>query len=225
MELQKVNLQPQGDLSQENDKINLEAILALQMLKVGVREQNFPKGEGRAVLMNFMRKNFKEFTPEMINEAFDMALSGKLDLKETSCYENFSCEYLGRILYSYRSHLISSGRLKSSLDLDRQYKPIEPNLLPAAKMTDDELISFSIEMYTSSPRLMYILPESYDALIRLKKFSLTPEEKQDIMREAKKELSKMGKDDPTLFSRYLDYTNQHKILCKKIAFKRYLESL
>ena len=70
------------------------------MVLVGLRGNNMPTEEEKFVLLNFIRSNFGNQTPEEIKLAFELALSGKLGI-DAKCYENFSCEYFGRIMNAY----------------------------------------------------------------------------------------------------------------------------
>lgn len=81
----------------END---IKQVLRYSMVLVGLRASNFPSDEERFVLLNFIRNNFGNQTPEEIKIAFDMAVSGKLGI-DAKCYENFSCEYFGRVMKAY----------------------------------------------------------------------------------------------------------------------------
>jgi hypothetical protein len=70
------------------------------MLLVGLRGNNLPTEEEKFVLTNFVRSNFGNQTQEEIKIAFEMAVAGKLQV-DAKCYENFSCEYFGRIMNAY----------------------------------------------------------------------------------------------------------------------------
>jgi hypothetical protein len=70
------------------------------MVLVGLRGNNMPSEEEKFVLLNFIRSNFGNQTPEEIKLAFEWAVSGKLNI-DAKCYENFSCEYFGRIMKAY----------------------------------------------------------------------------------------------------------------------------
>jgi hypothetical protein len=70
------------------------------MLLVGLRGNNMPSEEEKFVLLNFIRSNFGNQTPEEIKLAFEWAVAGKFEI-DVKCYENFSCEYFGRIMKAY----------------------------------------------------------------------------------------------------------------------------
>jgi hypothetical protein len=80
-----------------------EAIL-YAIVKVGLRAENYPAAEEKALLYDHMRKEYGNHTPAEIKLAFDMAIAGRLDieLKYAVCYENFSCMYVSIIMNAYR---------------------------------------------------------------------------------------------------------------------------
>jgi hypothetical protein len=79
---------------------DIKQVLRYAMVLVGLRGNNMPTEEEKFVLLNFIRSNFGNQTPEEIKLAFDWAVSGKLGI-DAKCYENFSCEYFGRIMKAY----------------------------------------------------------------------------------------------------------------------------
>lgn len=79
---------------------DIKEVLRYSMLLVGLRGNNLPTEEEKFVLTNFVRSNFGNQTPEEIKIAFEMAVAGKLQV-DAKCYENFSCEYFGRIINAY----------------------------------------------------------------------------------------------------------------------------
>ena len=79
---------------------DIKEVLRYSMLLVGLRGNNLPTEEEKFVLTNFVRSNFGNQTPEEIKIAFEMAVAGKLQV-DAKCYENFSCEYFGRIMNAY----------------------------------------------------------------------------------------------------------------------------
>lgn len=79
---------------------DLKQVLRYAMVLVGLRSNNMPSDEEKFVLLNFIRTNFGNLTPEEIRLAFELAMAGKFSI-DAKCYENFSCEYFGRIMKSY----------------------------------------------------------------------------------------------------------------------------
>jgi hypothetical protein len=71
------------------------------MLLVGIKAVNLPSQIEFDFLKKFIVDNFGGHTCEEIKLAFNMAVSGKLEV-DAKAYENFSCEYFGRIMTAYR---------------------------------------------------------------------------------------------------------------------------
>lgn len=86
------------------DLEDIKKALRLIMIKVGLREQNWPANEEKAVLIHHILNEYRGHTVTEIVLAFDMAFARKLDLSERDipCYENFSCEYFSKIMNAYR---------------------------------------------------------------------------------------------------------------------------
>lgn len=82
----------------------LREILRLVIVKVGLRAENWPNDVEKSVLIEHIVTNYGSHTNEEIKLAFDMAISGRLDLAERdiSCYESFSCLYFSKIMNAYR---------------------------------------------------------------------------------------------------------------------------
>jgi hypothetical protein len=80
---------------------SLKEILRLIMMKVGVRGNNLPTDEEKAVLLSHIVSEYGNHTHQEILLAFDMAITGKLDI-DAKCYENFTCLYFSQILNAYR---------------------------------------------------------------------------------------------------------------------------
>jgi hypothetical protein len=83
---------------------DLKAVLRYAMVKVGLRAQNFPTDDEKAVLLSHVISEYGNHTPDEIRLAFDMSITGRLDLErsEVVCYENFSCLYFSGIMNAYR---------------------------------------------------------------------------------------------------------------------------
>ena len=79
---------------------DLKQVLRYAMVLVGLRGNNMPTEEEKFVLLKFIRSNFGNQAPDELKLAFELAVSGKLGI-DAKCYENFSCEYFGRIMKAY----------------------------------------------------------------------------------------------------------------------------
>lgn len=81
-----------------------KSVLRYCMLKVGIRAANIPNDEEKMILLQHIISEYGNHTIAEIRLAFDMAITGKLDIdrKEVICYENFSCLYFSGVMDSYR---------------------------------------------------------------------------------------------------------------------------
>lgn len=80
----------------------IRQILRYVMVKLGLREKNWPEDDEKIILLRHVIQNFASHTLDEIILAFDMAMMGKLGV-ESKCYENFSCDYFSGIMNAYRA--------------------------------------------------------------------------------------------------------------------------
>jgi hypothetical protein len=102
----------QGNTLRVTDEKELKQVLRYSMLLVGLRANNMPTEEESFVLINFIKLNFGNVTLAEIKLAFDMAVAGKLSI-DAKCYENFSCEFFGRIMARYLEFSAQETRIIS----------------------------------------------------------------------------------------------------------------
>jgi len=80
----------------------LKQALRYAMVLVGIKAHNVPNDREKSVLIQFIQKNYGGHTPDEIRLAFDLAVSGELDVEDVKCYENFSPLYFAQIMNAYR---------------------------------------------------------------------------------------------------------------------------
>jgi hypothetical protein len=102
----------QGQTLRLTNEKDLKQVLRYSMLLVGLRANNMPTEEESFVLINFIQTNFANVTIAEIKLAFDMAVAGKLGI-DAKCYENFSCEFFGRIMARYLEFSAEETRIIS----------------------------------------------------------------------------------------------------------------
>lgn len=89
-------------------KISAAASIALDQLfnrcfaKVGLRKENLPHKDEGLLLVQHLITNYGNHTIPEIDLAFDLAISGQLELDKVESFENFSCLYLSKIINAYR---------------------------------------------------------------------------------------------------------------------------
>lgn len=84
------------------------------MAVVGIRAQNLPTQEEKALLLSFIRRHFAGNTTAEMKLAFDMAAAGKLSI-DARAFENFTCIYVASIMEAYR-HWASNEVKQLQLD-------------------------------------------------------------------------------------------------------------
>lgn len=72
------------------------------MIKLGIRGGNMPVDEEKEVLLHHIVDKYGNHTHEEFILAFDLAMTGNLDIEDANSYENFSCAYVSKIMTSYR---------------------------------------------------------------------------------------------------------------------------
>jgi len=102
------------------DDNDIKGVLRYAMILVGLRGNNLPSNEEKFVLLNFIKSNFGNQTLEEIKLAFDLAVSGTINI-DAKCYENFSCEYFSRIVNAY----IEYARQETK-NIPKQIEEIKP---------------------------------------------------------------------------------------------------
>lgn len=139
----QIALQDQKIANCDNEA--LSQALRYAMLLVGIRANNLPSQMEFDVLKNFIRRFYSGHTPAEIRLAFDKALLGQLNLKpdEVKCFENFSCEYVARILNAYRAWATEQFR---SVTITT---PEPTALIEGPKHNPAELVDYYYQEYLS----------------------------------------------------------------------------
>ena len=112
-----------------NITLTYNQVLLSAMELTGFNPKNISP-EGFQFIIEKVKEN--KFTPELINKAFNMGMSGKLDFDMTT-YQSFNVLYISNVIQSYKRWLISEN-IKP--------KPIEVKELPLPKMPIDEYFDF-----------------------------------------------------------------------------------
>lgn len=95
----KLNSTPIRDLSDDEPiRQSLRYVFTL----IGLRPEHFPTDLQKAVLIDFIRTELKQYSPEEITLAFRLAASKKIDVDITH-YQNFSAVYLADVMDAYKT--------------------------------------------------------------------------------------------------------------------------
>lgn len=120
----------------------LSEVLKYAMMIVGIRGANIPFQSDFDFMKQFVVRNFGSHTTDEIKLAFDMAVAGKLEV-DARAFENFSCEYIGRIMAAYRKWAVNEHRnmpapideskLLSAPEIEVDWSNVWADILQAAK--------------------------------------------------------------------------------------------
>lgn len=157
----------------------IKQVLRYAMIKVGLRAQNFPNEDEKQILIAHIITEYGNHTPQEIQLAFDMAISGRLELeeKEISCYENFSCLYFSKIMNAYR---------KWSKEVFVQLKQDKPKMIEENKiLNDDEKAQWLMDWKYKTDMPIELIPLIfYDFLTEKKLIDLTNKQKWEYTEKA-----------------------------------------
>lgn len=168
-------------LAIEEQKERVKGALRYSMILVGIKAHNMPDEEEKQVLINFVLQNFGDHTAEEVKMAFDMAVSGKLDVDATS-YENFSPAFFSKVMNAFRKWASQEHRQISS-ENDKN-KP-EVKTLGAGEVDWSETWEGIIESAkTHAIYKMFIPTAIYDWLIRTCMINPSVEERKEAFRLA-----------------------------------------
>lgn len=157
---------------------DIKGALRYAMVKVGLRANNFPVEEEKAVLIDHIITNYGGHTTAEIRLAFNMAINGELELTidDVNCYENFSCLYFSKIMNAYRkwSHYTNDLLMRST---NKQLPAPEPVVIDwrevietayQSYLTKGELNSsfFPGEFYDTVVADGYVAPTYYEHMMK-----------------------------------------------------------
>lgn len=191
---------------------DIKQVLRYAMVLVGLRGNNMPSEEEKFVLLNFIRSNFGNQTPEEIKLAFEWAVSGKLGV-DAKCYENFSCEYFGRIMKAYIDFarqetitVVKEEEIITEIPSDADLKMAAIN---SANMYAQEMI----RCHERNIKMNWIaggLHVLYDYIVKFGIYEATLEDKQRIYAT---NVSKYGSKDELVMA------------CKAQCYREFIENL
>jgi hypothetical protein len=183
----------------------IKEVLRLVMVKIGLRANNWPADEEKAVLLKHILHEYAGHTPEEILLAFDMAIAGKLEV-EVNCYENFSCLYFSNIMNAYREW---------AKEQHKQIKPVKMIEGPKEKLSDQAMEDW-IEQLKNEKRVDFMPVMVYDWLDAKGKIVATNRIKWNAMESARKHLQ--GREEPATMK-------QLKDTAKRFLLMDYISSL
>ena len=198
--------------------------LKLVYLMIGLRPHHFPENEEKQFLHNYIFEKYGNKTLDEIILAFDLAIQGQLDIDDAKVYDQFSCEYLAKIMNGYRKWLLNvSNNLKTIKK--------EPMIAIEYKkqMSNEEWEEWMVDIKKYK---MEAIPNMlYEYLERVGKINFTTQEKHGFMSSAINHL--MVKLEGRDAIEFVQMKNSGKFngqvsaslqtIAKKIAAKKYLD--
>lgn len=148
--------------------VELITTLNRVFLLIGLRKQQYPTPEEDLFNVAFIKKNYGHKTPDEIIEAFELAVTGKIDV-DVKHYDQFTLPYFCKIMNAYR--IYNNERILA--------KAPPPLLQIEYEMTDAERI-IEIESWRKKDYKFKILPlYLYDWIIKYSLHAITDVLKAD----------------------------------------------
>ena len=191
---------------------DLKQVLRYAMVLVGLRGNNMPTNEEKFVLLNFIRSNFGNQTPEEIKLAFDWAVSGKLNV-DAKCYENFSCEYFGRIMKAYIDYARQETITVPQVEEVVKEIPSDADLKMAAINSANMYAQEMIRCHERNIKMNWIaggLHVLYDYIVKFGIYEASLEDKQRVYNS---NINKYATKDELVMA------------CKAMCYKEFIENL
>jgi hypothetical protein len=191
---------------------DLKQVLRYAMVLVGLRGNNMPTEEEKFVLLNFIRSNFGNQTPEEIKLAFELAISGKFAI-DAKCYENFSCEYFGRIMKAYIDYARQETITVPKVEEVVKEIPSDADLKMAAINSANMYAQEMMRCQEKSIKMNWIaggLHVLYDYIVQFGIYEANLEDKERIYNKLKPK-----------------YTELHELIiaCKAQCYREFIENM
>lgn len=156
--------------------IEIAQKLSIIYYLIGLRPNHFPTPEEDAFLYGYIRKKYSHKTLEELVLAFELAIDNKLDLEDVKVYDQFTPEYLTRIMNAYKSWLNQLHKNKKPEKMENEKVTI----------TDEYKLNEIDEWLNKKDINLWLIPVYlYYYLKDLNFINLTNAEKKLIFKKAK----------------------------------------
>ena len=202
---------------------------------VGLRPQHYPTMAEDTILMSFIRSEYGLKTLDEFLLAFKLAIKGELEIEDVKVYDQFTCEYLARVMTAYRKWLKSKSK---------EIPAPAPKMILGNVSTSQAEKMADIQEWENKAdiKLELIPPYLFDYLVEFKKIDPSKKEKWQAMSRAAdvrktelfKEIDKPNprREEVNYYNNFLvmygkgEFTglepNRIKLLAKKIMVFDYL---
>jgi len=185
-------------ISEINDA-ELAKQLSVIYFMIGLRPQHFPTTEEDKFLFAYIKTNFGHKGIQEMFLAFDLALKGKLDIEDIKVYDQFSIEYLMRIMNAYR--------LYCKREFAEVIKPI-PVLIENIKLSNEDKLE-EIQRWKEKKEINFKILPTYlhDWLIELLMVEISDRDKVIKFSKATKLREDELRNEAELENNKLPYKN------------------
>lgn len=147
----------------------------------GLRSQHYPTPLEDKIILSFIREEYSNKTLDELLLAFKLAIKGELDLEDVKVYDQFTCEYMARVMTAYRKWL-----KKVNAEVAPPVIEIKSNVM---ETTQEEKLADIAEWEAKTKiRLEYIPPYIFDYLKEVGKISITDEVRNGYMAKARDQI-------------------------------------
>ena len=91
------------DIKFPEEQNGVISLLAYLYGILGIKGEKLPTSQETYLIIDFMRSQLGSYSIDDFKIAFQLAIAGKLGI-DANAYQNFSCEYLGKIMAAYQKH-------------------------------------------------------------------------------------------------------------------------
>lgn len=170
---------------------------------IGLKAENIPSELQKVVLLNYVKSELGNFTPEEICLAFRLAVSKRLDV-EVQHYQNFNAIYLSEVMESFRiqkQNAVSEyKRQLKSLEMEKENEVSPETKLRLFWEFVDQVIVEIWDQFQKTGRINfshYRIATIFDTLEnQLCLLILTKDQKIEIKKRAE-EIAKRELDEPS----------------------------
>ena len=199
-------------ISEANDLEIRKTLIKIYFL-IGLRPAHYPTKEQDAFLIDYLYRNFAQKTLDELYHAFDLAVKNELLIDDWKVYDNFSPEYLMRIMTAYRQWL---KKLNSNIKTINENQTM-PEITKQEKLAE-------IEEYKSKQTSVKLLPiYLYDWCYDFGMIRPSVEEKKEFLEKAERyNVESMKADGVRKIIKDESYKQKNINLAKKMIVYNYL---
>lgn len=123
-----------GELLHNVTDSQLAKTLSMIYFLIGLRPKHFPTVQEDKIIFNYIRERYGKRTLDELYLAFDLAINEKLDVDDVRVYDQFSIQYLSKIMNGY--HRYAFNILRKVATAPNVLIDFVPTINDAEKMAD-----------------------------------------------------------------------------------------